>query len=109
MKVGLVYPQVELRGDPQAVHDIGVGAEQLGFDSLLVYDHVVGAEHDHRQPPLRGPYTRIARRVCAFEWRRTDPVGDGSTFADTYTRGLRGSDDIVWHILDETEAVTSDG
>ena len=86
MKVGLVYPQVELRGDPQAVHDIGVGAEQLGFDSLLVYDHVVGAEHDHRQPPLRGPYTRIARRVCAFEWRRTDPVGDGSTFADTYTR-----------------------
>jgi len=52
---------------------------------------------------------RIARRVCAFEWRRTDPVGDGSTFADTYTRGLRGSDDIVWHILDETQAVTSDG
>ena len=33
MKVGLVYPQVELRGDPQAVHDIGVGAEQLGFDT----------------------------------------------------------------------------
>ena len=57
MKVGLVYPQVELRGDPQAVHDIGVGAEQLGFDSLLVYDHVVGAEHDHREPPLWGPYT----------------------------------------------------
>ena len=57
MKVGLVYPQVELRGDPQAVHDIGVGAEQLGFDSLLVYDHVVGAEHDDRQPPLWGPYT----------------------------------------------------
>ena len=57
MKVGLVYPQVELRGDPQAVHDIGVGAEQLGFDHLLVYDHVVGAEHDDREPPLWGPYT----------------------------------------------------
>ena len=24
----------------------------------------------------------------------------GSSFADTYTRGLRGPDDIVWHILD---------
>jgi probable F420-dependent oxidoreductase len=57
MKVGLVYPQIELRGDPQAVHDIGVGAEQLGFDHLLVYDHVVGAEHADRDPPLWGPYT----------------------------------------------------
>jgi len=35
----------------------------------------------------RGGEWRIARRVCAFEWRRTDPVGDGSSFADTYTRG----------------------
>ena len=26
--------------------------------------------------------------------------GDGSSFADTYTRGLRGPDDIVWHILE---------
>jgi probable F420-dependent oxidoreductase len=57
MKWGVVYPQVELRGDPQAVHDIGIGVEQLGFDHLLVYDHVVGAEHADRQPPLWGPYT----------------------------------------------------
>jgi probable F420-dependent oxidoreductase len=57
MKVGLVYPQVELGGDPQAVHDIGVGVEHLGFDHLLVYDHVVGAEHADREPPLWGPYT----------------------------------------------------
>ena len=43
----------------------------------------------------RGSEWRIAKRVCAFEWRRTDPVADGSTFADTYTRGVRGPDDIV--------------
>ena len=49
----------------------------------------------------RGGEWRIAARVCAFEWRRTDPVpAAGSSFADTYTRGLRGPDDIVWHILD---------
>jgi probable F420-dependent oxidoreductase len=57
MRFGLVYPQVELGGDPQAVHDIGVGTEALGFDHLLVYDHVVGAEHADREPPLWGPYT----------------------------------------------------
>ncbi len=57
MKLGVVYPQIELRGDPQAVHDIGVGVEELGFDYLLVYDHVVGAEHADREPPLWGPYT----------------------------------------------------
>ena len=57
MKFGVVYPQIELRGDPQAVHDIGVGVEALGYDHLLVYDHVVGAEHADRDPPLWGPYT----------------------------------------------------
>jgi probable F420-dependent oxidoreductase len=57
MRFGVVYPQTELGGDPQAVHDIGVGCEALGFDHLLVYDHVVGAEHADREPPLWGPYT----------------------------------------------------
>jgi probable F420-dependent oxidoreductase len=57
MRFGMVYPQVELGGDPQAVHEIGLGVESLGFDHLLVYDHVVGAEHADREPPLWGPYT----------------------------------------------------
>jgi probable F420-dependent oxidoreductase len=57
MRFGVVYPQVELGGDPQAVHDIGAGTEALGFDHLLVYDHVVGADHADRDPPLWGPYT----------------------------------------------------
>jgi probable F420-dependent oxidoreductase len=57
MKFGVVYPQTELGGDPEAVHDIGVGVDALGFDSLLFYDHVVGAEHADREPALWGPYT----------------------------------------------------
>ena len=56
MKIGVVYPQIELRGDPKAVREIGLATEQLGYNHLLVYDHVVGATHD-REPKLWGPYT----------------------------------------------------
>src|SRR5882762_1844596 len=57
MKVGVVYPQIELGGDPNAVRRIGKAVEDLGFDYLLAYDHVLGAVHDDRTPPLPGPYT----------------------------------------------------
>jgi probable F420-dependent oxidoreductase len=57
MKIGAVYPQIELRGDPQAVRRIGTGVESLGFDYLLTYDHVLGAAHAGREPKLLGPYT----------------------------------------------------
>lgn len=56
MKVGIIYPQNELHGDPEAVRRIGLATEALGFDHLLVYDHVLGATHD-REPKLNGPYT----------------------------------------------------
>jgi probable F420-dependent oxidoreductase len=57
MEVGVVYPQTELRGDPDAVRRIGTAVEALGFDHLLAYDHVLGAVHAHRTPELTGPYT----------------------------------------------------
>ena len=57
MKIGAVYPQTELRGDPDAVRRIGLAAESLGYDYLLAYDHVVGAVHADREPALTGPYT----------------------------------------------------
>jgi probable F420-dependent oxidoreductase len=57
MKIGAVYPQTELRGDPEAVRRIGLAVEALGFDYLLAYDHVVGAVHADREPKLWGPYT----------------------------------------------------
>jgi probable F420-dependent oxidoreductase len=56
MKIGIIYPQSELKGDPNAVRLIGLEAEKLGFDHLLAYDHVLGAPHD-REPKLMGPYT----------------------------------------------------
>ena len=57
MQIGVVYPQTELRGDPEAVRQIGTGVEHLGFDHLLAYEHVLGAVHGGRTPPLTGPYT----------------------------------------------------
>ena len=57
MDIGVVYPQTELRGDPDAVRRIGKAVENLGFDHLLTYDHVLGAVHADRTPPLTGPYT----------------------------------------------------
>jgi probable F420-dependent oxidoreductase len=59
MKVGATYPQIELGGDPTAVDRTGRAVEALGYDHLVMYDHVVGAVHENRNPPLweRGPYT----------------------------------------------------
>lgn len=57
MEIGLVYPQTELGGNPDAVRAIGDAAVEHGFDYVLAYDHVVGAEHADREPPLWGPYT----------------------------------------------------
>lgn len=57
IRIGVVYPQIELGGDPHAVKRIGRATEDLGFDHLLAYDHVLGAVHEGREPPLLGPYT----------------------------------------------------
>ena len=57
MKLGVVYPQNGTHGDPAAMRVIGPAVEDLGYDSLLFFDHVVGAEHADREPPLWGPYT----------------------------------------------------
>lgn len=56
MKIGIIYPQTELQGDPEALRRIGLATEELGFDHLVAYDHVLGATHD-REPKLWGPYT----------------------------------------------------
>jgi len=57
MKLGVVYPQIELGGAPEAVTGYARAAEALGYDHLIAYDHVLGAPHDGRDPPLTGPYT----------------------------------------------------
>ncbi len=43
MRLGVVFPQTEIGGDPAAIRDYAHAAESLGYDHLLAYDHVVGA------------------------------------------------------------------
>jgi probable F420-dependent oxidoreductase len=57
MKVGIVYPQPEIKGDIGAIPTIAQAVEERGFDHLLVYDHVLGVDHADRAREFQGPYT----------------------------------------------------
>src|ERR1700740_3046572 len=55
MRIGVVFPQTELGGDPAVVRAYGQRVEELGFTHILAYDHVVGADPKvHRG--WHGPY-----------------------------------------------------
>lgn len=57
MELGVIYPQIELGGDPRALRRFAVAAEDLGYEHLVLYDHVIGCSQQDRDPPLWGPYT----------------------------------------------------
>ncbi len=44
MKYGVVFPQTEIGSDPGAIKDFAQAAEGIGFDYLLTYEHVLGAD-----------------------------------------------------------------
>ena len=56
MKIGIVFPQTEFKEGPEAVRDYAQAAEQLGYNHVLVYDHILGANPE-RSDRLAGPYT----------------------------------------------------
>ena len=43
MKLGVVFPQTEIGTDPAGVRDYAQAAEALGYDYIVAYDHVIGA------------------------------------------------------------------
>ena len=57
MDLGAVFPTTQIGSDPTAIRDFAQTAEGLGYRRLTVYDHVLGAVHADRNPPLYGPYT----------------------------------------------------
>lgn len=57
MKIGAIFPTTEIGNDPLAIRDWAQAAEELGYDHMVIYDHVLGALHEGRDPLLMGPYT----------------------------------------------------
>jgi probable F420-dependent oxidoreductase len=58
MQIGVVFPQTEIGNDPAAIRDYAQTAEGLGFNHVLAYDHVLGA-NPQRPGGWSGPYTYL--------------------------------------------------
>ena len=54
-RIGIVFPQPETAGDVGFGREFPSAVEALGFDHMLLYEHVLGA--DPRRHALSGPYT----------------------------------------------------
>ncbi len=54
-KLGVIFPQTEIGADPVAIRDYSQAAESLGYDYLLAFDHVLGANAASR-PGWCGAY-----------------------------------------------------
>ncbi len=44
MQIGVLYPQMELPADPATVRQYAQTVEQLGYQHIVAYDHVLGAD-----------------------------------------------------------------
>ena len=55
MRIGVVFPQTEIGADRGAIREYVHRVEELGFEHVLAYDHVLGADPAAHKP-WRGPY-----------------------------------------------------
>ena len=67
MKLGVIYPQIELSGNASALGRFARAAEQLGYHHLVLYDHVVGSPNDgpaqrlyDNRDPFHDPFAAFA-------------------------------------------------
>ena len=49
MRLGVIFPQTEIGSDPVVVRDFAQAVESLGYDHLVVYDHVLGADASKKE------------------------------------------------------------
>lgn len=59
MKLGAIFPQTEIGNDPAVIRDYAQAVEQLGYDHLIVFDHVLGAHPDRFEGRFTPPYTHL--------------------------------------------------
>jgi probable F420-dependent oxidoreductase len=55
VRIGAVFPQTEIGADPGVIREYVTAVEEMNFDHLVIYDHVVGASVAHRSD-WRGSY-----------------------------------------------------
>ena len=55
MKLGVVFPQTEIGSDPGTVREYAQAAESMGYNHILAFDHVLGANAESR-PGWSGAY-----------------------------------------------------
>jgi probable F420-dependent oxidoreductase len=55
MKFAAIFPQLEIGNDPAIIREYAQTAEELGYDSLVAYDHVLGANKG--DPNWQGRYS----------------------------------------------------
>jgi len=55
MQLGAIFPQIDIGHDAIAARDYAQAAESLGYDHLVAFDHVLGANADSR-PGWSGAY-----------------------------------------------------
>lgn len=119
---------IEVRGNVAAVETYAVAYHRGVNPAGILADHIVGlryldrferrdrperldvSERRDRTERLDLPERRasataaatwlIARRTCALEWRRDDPVIGSGAFPPDYTLGRRGPDDLVYSLFD---------
>ena len=63
MKIGAVFPQTEIGTDLIAVRDYVQAAESLGYDHLIAYDHVLGANAGSRPGWAASTFIRICSTI----------------------------------------------
>jgi alkanesulfonate monooxygenase SsuD/methylene tetrahydromethanopterin reductase-like flavin-dependent oxidoreductase (luciferase family) len=51
-----------------AVKAFAQAAEDLGYDHIVIYDHVLGAVHASREPKLTGPYKEIHEPLVTYAY-----------------------------------------
>lgn len=57
MELGAIFPQTELSADPGAIRDFVQAIEGMGYHTLFVADHVLGADPQHHTHPSLANYS----------------------------------------------------
>ena len=129
MQLGVVFPQTEIGADPAGVRDYAQAAEELGYEDLAVFDHVLGADaskHANWERPYRHtdmfhePFVlfgylaaitekiRMTTQVLILGQRQTALVAKQCAEVDVLTAGrLRLGIGIGWNYV-EYEALGED-